>query len=196
MAHLTSSAILNSLARIFPGEPLFLTDSDELYRLLRTADLRCHRLSPRLSEKLPAQEFENVVLLFTTFDYFAWPFLEYHFKSSRLFMVPLVSFDPSLEAAIYTLNRIGEANFVSSTFENKNILEFLASTTEPFQVVGSGCRLHCELSDKLRLMRPKTEAALLPGEWEAVGMWFETAMVPDEEDVFHPGHIVSGTVCD
>lgn len=192
MTQVARSKILNAFADVFPQEPIFLTDSEELLAYLKDSRLQHARFTPHLHEELSMHLRENVVLLFTTFDYYAWSFLERNFSSSRLFMLPLVSFDPSLKAAMYTLDRIGDADFSSSTRENKNILEFLATTTQPFHVTGSGCELHCELSNKIRLMKPKTEAALLPGEWEAAGMWFETALMPDEEDVFHPGHIVSG----
>ena len=43
-------------------------------------------------------------------------------------------------------------------------------------------------------MLPATRAQLLPGEWEAIGMFFEIAMIPDNEDFFHPGYVVSGEV--
>lgn len=189
----TKAKILNPLAQIFPLEPLFVTDSNELSDYLNFLGVNNHVISAESEAELLRINPEDVVYAFTTFEHIAWRFLERNFGKSRLLLIPLASFDPSLEASIYTLDRMGDADFSSSTAENKNILDFISSTDRPFHVSGNRCELTCELSEKIRLMKPKLEASLLLGEWEALGMWFETAILPDEEDVFHPGHLVTGT---
>ncbi|UQN07975.1 hypothetical protein [Deinococcus sp. QL22] len=193
MPHTTKAAVLKPLEQIFPTEPTFVTDSEELREYLSSCNLKTQLVSNNSKIETAPENLENVVYLFTTFDYISWPFLERSFGKSRLLLIPLASFDPSLQAAIYTLDTIGHADFASSTRENETILNYLSQVTQPFRVSGAGCELVCELSEKIRLMKPKTEAALLRGEWEALGMWFETAILPDEENIFHPGHIVTGT---
>lgn len=115
-----------------------------------------------------------------------------HFNESRLMILPLLSFASDLNSTIYTLKKLEKANLYSSSAANKKFLDFFGNSNFPIELIGHNTNLYCTLTDKIHMMKPKTEPQLLHGEWEALGMWFETGLVPDEEDVFHPGYIVSG----
>lgn len=112
-----------------------------------------------------------------------------------MLIVPLVAFDPSLEASIYTTNLLASSDFTQATKDNARWVSILEDGEAQRLVFKGPCgELEVILKERLDLMLPRTKEGLLPGEWEAIGMFFEIAMIPDNEDFFHPGYIVNGEV--
>ncbi len=183
-----------SLAPIFgTSKPLFVTDDLDL-----VSWLGAHNISVSLIDEvadLPKHRRKNVVLLPTTVDGLSFFRLERFFKGSRVLIVPLVAFDPSLEASIYTVSLLASSDFIHATKENAKWISILEeSEVQHLSFRGAYGELEVTLKERLDLMLPRTQAGLLPGEWEAIGMFFEIAMIPDNEDFFHPGYIVNGEV--
>lgn len=183
-----------SLAPVFgSSKPLFVTDDLNLVSWLRAHNLGASLLDELID--LPKQRFKNVVLLPTTGDGLSFFRLERFFKGSRVLIVPLVAFDPSLEASIYTLKLLTSSDFVQATKENAEWISILEKgEVQRLIFKGAYGELEVTLKERLDLMLPRTQSGLLPGEWEAIGMFFEIAMIPDNEDFFHPGYVVSGEV--
>ncbi|RIH83339.1 hypothetical protein [Calidithermus roseus] len=183
-----------SLAPVFGSpNPLFVTDSPDLVTWLRAHNLGAYLLDDVAG--LPKHRRKNVVLLPTTRDGLSFFRLERFFKGSRVLIVPLVAFDPSLEASIYSLNLLASSDFTHATNENARWVSILEEgEVQRLVFKGAYGELEVTLKERLDLMLPRTQVGLLPGEWEAIGMFFEIAMIPDNEDFFHPGYIVNGEV--
>ncbi|BCZ90718.1 hypothetical protein CSW23_02625 [Thermus scotoductus] len=181
-----------SLMPVFgSSEFIFVTDEPKLLSWLRGHDIETYLLDS--VGELPKPKRKNVVLLPTTGEGLSFFKLERFFKSSRLLIVPLVAFDPSFEAAVYTVNLLGVSDFEQATKENAKWVSLLEGGEFERLVFKGACgELEMLLKERVDLMLPRMEPALLPGEWEAVGMFFEVAMIPDNEDFFHPGYIVNG----
>ncbi|GIW33347.1 hypothetical protein [Meiothermus sp.] len=181
-----------SLAPVFgKSKPLFVTDYLDLVNWFTAQGIASSLLKEisNLSKKL----HKNVILLPTTADGFSFFQLERYFKGSRVLIIPLVAFDPSLEAAIYTVELLASSDFTKATKENEKWISLLKKgDVQRIEFKGAYGELEIVLKERLDLMLPRVQAGLLPGEWEAVGMFFEIAMIPDNEDLFHPGYIVNG----
>jgi len=183
-----------ALAHVFgSAKPLFVTDSIDIASWLKS-----HAIGAFLLDEvadLPKHRRKNIVLLPTTGNGLSFFKLERLFKSSRVLIVPLVAFDPSFEAAKYTVKLIASSDFAAATKENNRWISVLEnSDIKRLVFKGMYGELEVILKERLDLMLPRTQAGLLPGEWEAIGMFFEIAMIPDNEDFFHPGFLVNGEV--
>lgn len=183
-----------SLAPVFgSSKPLFVTDNLDFVSWLRTHNLGASLLDEIVD--IPKQRRKSVVLLPTAVDGLSFFRLERFFKGSRVLIVPLVAFDPSLEASIYTLKLLTSSDFEQATKENAEWISILEKgEVQRLVFKGAYGELEVTLKERLDLMLPRTQASLLPGEWEAIGMFFEIAMIPDNEDFFHPGYVVNGEV--
>lgn len=183
-----------SLAPVFgSSKPLFVTDNLDFVSWLRTHNLGASLLDEIVD--IPKQRRKSVVFLPTVVDGLSFFRLERFFKGSRVLIVPLVAFDPSLEASIYTLKLLTSSDFEQATKENAEWISILEKgEVQRLVFKGAYGELEVTLKERLDLMLPRTQASLLPGEWEAIGMFFEIAMIPDNEDFFHPGYVVNGEV--
>jgi hypothetical protein len=183
-----------SLAPVFASpQLLFVTDDPKLASWLRIQNVGAFLLDE--VGGLSKQRRKNVVLLPTQREGLSFFRLERFFKGSRVLIIPLVAFDPSLEAFIYTLELLASSDFAQATKDNARWISILEEG-EVQRIVFKGRygELEIALKNRLDLMLPRTQASLLPGEWEAIGMFFEIAMIPDNEDFFHPGYVVNGEV--
>jgi len=195
MAHGPLRQKLNNVLHPVFGkpDPLFVADDPTLAQWLTSEGLRVclfHELSHTTK-----QQRRNVVLLPTKTAGLSYFQLEKNFKSSRLLIIPLVAFDPSFDAAKYTLYTLAASDFVGSTKANLDWISRLGdSSLREIHFRGQIGELEVVLKERLDLMLPATQAQLLPGEWEAIGMFFEIAMIPDNEDFFHPGYVVNGEI--
>jgi len=183
-----------SLAPVFGSlEPTFITDDPSLFSWLELKGLEAYLLNE--VENDPKHRRKNVVLLVTKKDGMSFFRLERLFKSSKVLIVPLAAFDPSFEASVYTVTLLAASDFVQATRENARWISILEGAEVQRLVFGGTCgELEVILKERLDLMLPRTQPGLLPGEWEAIGMFFEIAMIPNNEDFFHPGYIVNGEV--
>lgn len=189
------SARLNeALQPVFGKPPIFISDDPQLARWLTECGCNASVMNTEALASLTKLERKNIVLLPTKREAMSFFLLERFFRGSRVLIVPLAAFDPSLEASIYTVNLLASSDFSSATQKNREWIKLLQSDVDRLTFAASNGELQVVLKERIDLMLPKEEAALLPGEWEAVGMFFEIAMIPDNEDFFHPGYLVTGEV--
>jgi len=105
----------------------------------------------------------------------------------------MVSFDPSIQSVIYTLQMLAASNFASAAAVNREWLERLQSETDGLIMTGTGTNLSAKLRPDLRVMRPHTEPQLGPGEWDGIGSYFEIGMVLDR-DQYRAGYDATGQI--
>ena len=185
-------ALKTALWPVFEAEATFISDDRRVVAWLEDVGCRAYLLDPPTIARLPKPERQNVVLIPSSDVSFAFGTLDHFFKGSRLLIVPVAAFDPGFEAARYTLELLAESDFESGAAQNAAWLERLDKAEEPLRFAGENGELTCELRERLIMMKPQLKAKLNRGEWDAIGSYFEIALVPDNEDFFHPGYIVDG----
>ena len=188
------SRLNHALRPILAGDPLFVTDSPELCQWLQQQECASLEMSD-LDTLLQGQQAHPSVVLLPTQDYsMRFAVLHQVFQHSRMLIVPLVAFDPDFEAAKYTLEMMARSNFTEAVQQNQKWLNLLQSTGETLVFRGGGTEISCSLKEHIQLMYPRTRVELAAGEWEAIGPFFEVAMIPDNEDIFHPGYLINGVL--
>lgn len=185
-------ALSTALWPVFEAEATFIADDPRIVAWLAGAGCKAHVLDPSTIARLPKPDRQNVVLVPSSDVSFAFGTLDHFFKGSRLLIVPVAAFDPGFDAARYTLELVAESDFVTGAAQNAAWLERLNGAEAPLRFAGENGELTCELRERLIMMKPQLKAKLNRGEWEAIGSFFEIALVPDNEDFFHPGYIVDG----
>lgn len=186
------SRLMENLIKVFGKEPLFLTDSQLLINWLNTEGFSSTSFDE--ANNLSSNQRKNVILMPTDESSIpSYNEMNKQFKSSRVLVLPLISFSPNYLDAIYTLKLLAQSDFEKSIENNEYWLNLLLSRKDPLTLEGEGSLLTCGLGDDVHVMRPKTEVRLLPGEWDSVGSYFEVGMVPDPEE-FRPGFNVNGTL--
>src|SRR5919198_5067993 len=181
-----------ALTPIFGHSPSFISDSNLFVEQLKS--MNCLAFEFKEIESFPPKLRKNVVMVAmdnTTIP--AYTKLHTLFRNSRVLMIPLLSFDPSIDATLYALELIAQSNFESATERNKIWLERLMEPEKPLLLRGNGCDLTCEIEEGVYVMRPKTEVLLFPGEWDSIGSYFEVGMVPPP-DSFRPAFVINGTL--
>jgi hypothetical protein len=186
----------SALIPIFGQKPVFISDSEEIVNLFRHRDHIAYNFedvftsSPEIKEVIK----ENVVLIGV--DNTKIPsYTDLHelFRKSRVLMIPLGSFDSSMEATIYTLNLLAQSDIDFATKLNAKWVNLLLNRKMPMILHGNGSNFTCQLEDNLYVMAPKTEVQLALGEWDTIGSYFEVGMVPTPDDI-RPGFVVNGTL--
>lgn len=187
-----SQRLASALEPVFGRSPTLISDSPALVQWLTAQGCEAFLLEVGAVEKLPKRHRQNVVMIPATDQAFSFYVLDRAFRGSRVLIVPVIAFDPALEAAQYTVEMVSRSDFTAAVTQNRAWLDLVQYAAEPLVFEGRAGRLECEIKERVQLMAPRTETMLLPGEWEAVGMYFEVPMIPDNEDFFHPGYIVNG----
>lgn len=181
-----------TLMPIFGQPPNFFSDSSTLINWLRS--IGCKAFEFGEISNLSIKDWENAVLI--TMNEEAVPTyreMDMQFRNSRVLIIPMMSFDASIDAAIYTMKLSGQSDIEAACHLNEKWMNFLLTHEEPFIFSGKGCELTCEVNDDARVLVPKTTAQLAPGEWMSIGSYFEVGMVPQAED-FQPSFKVNGTL--
>jgi hypothetical protein len=179
---------------LFDDTPIFILEDRQLLQWLHEQGVDALPLEIGVLNKLSNRQKRNIVLFSSGESSIAFPLLERHFKGSRLLLVPLFAFDPSLKAASYTIQLMARSDFVGAIRENARWVDILSSTGETLIFQGGNSHFTCALGERIQVMQPRVEPMLLPGEWEAIGPFFEVGMVPDNENIFHPGYVVNGVL--
>lgn len=184
--------LAETLEPIFGKRPSFISDSPTFIKWLK--DIGCSAFEYKELHRISFEDRENIVLLFTDEERMP-PYSELYalFQDSRVLIVPLTAFDPSLDVAIYTIKLLANLQFDSATRLNEKWLKTFLECREPLVFGGKECDLTCKVGDVVYAMSPKTQVQLQPGDWDTVSAYFEVGMVPQPED-FRPGYIVSGTL--
>lgn len=183
------------LAPIFPGMYRFISDSREVTSFLRGENLEADLLCPeKLLPLARAGELKNVVAVITAKEnlpiYEIWIEL---FSNSRTLLLPTLSFDGSLEATIYTLHRLSEANLVQGAMRNRDWLRKISQESAPFLLRGPGCDFTCQFEDEVHLMAPKIEGSLAIGELVSIANFTETGVLAQADDLT-PSYDANGTL--
>lgn len=184
--------LLERLHPVFGTEPTFISDSAQVVEWLQGLGFTAYGLDPKTIPAIPKAARLNVVLIPCDDISFAYGTLNHFFRGSRLLIIPAVAFDPSFPAVKYTMELLSESDFESGAEQNIAWLKRLENASAPLEFDGDNGSLTCELRERLIMMKPQLKARLNRGEWEAIGSFFEIALVPDNEDFFHPGYIVNG----
>lgn len=173
---------------IFGQQPTFLTDSIALQEWLEVIGFSCVNFANHSNDK----QVKSVVVMLTDENtippYSSWRKM---LRNSKVLIFPLTSFDATIEAAKYTLNLLAYSDVVAASKANEQWLDTLMNVDVPLIFGGSGTHFECEIKDEVVAMGPRTSPALLPGEWEGVGVFFEVGMILDP-DHFQPGYKVNG----
>lgn len=186
----------DALDPVFDRKPTFFSDSRELAGWLASLGFETYEFER--AREAPDEHRHNAVVV-PTDDEKILPYTEWHklFHDARVLIVPLVSFDPAMDAARYTVDMLSRSRFETAVELNRDWLSLLMNRKTPMVFGGEGCELVCELEDDITVLKPKVESALAPGEWESIGSYFEVGLVPMPEDFrpgFRPGYVVEGTL--
>jgi hypothetical protein len=181
------------LSAIFGTRPSFVT-----YDAALRDWLRAHGCDAELMDSVadkPAAWRRNVVLLSTEYErLLPYPSFQRLFHDSRVLVIPLASFDPSFEAATYTLDMLALSDTHAATAGNHHWMTVLQHEHEGLVCEGRGSFLDVHLRDEINIMRPRTQPMLYPGEWEGVGSFFEVPMSFFYNDEMRPGYRANGEV--
>lgn len=181
-----------ALREVFPNPPTFFVDDSCLSAWLENQGFLVERFDPKNLELASEAARENAVLVSTSDSDVNYNHLDKAFHDSRLLILPLFAFDPSLEAAKYTLEMLARSDFGVATRRNQELVSSFSKRNEPIRFLGHGTDLSIALGDKIHLMQPKEDPMLMPGEWEAVAAWLETAFIPSDDNIFEPGYKADG----
>jgi len=182
--------LTETLTPVFGQIPSFISDSPAIVEWLKSID--CPAFEFREASNISSKYTKNVLVIAVNTSrippYKEWQTL---FRNSRVLIIPLISFDPSMDAAVYTVELLARSTFEAAAIANERWLKLLMGCKQPLIFSGKGCDLVCEVEEDVYVMRPKTEAQLSPGEWDSIGSYFEVGMVPQPEDI-RPAFIVNG----
>ena len=184
--------IAETLTPVFGQTPHFFSDSLELVNWLKSVS--CNAFEFKELERLSSREKTNVVLI--AMDEKSIPSykeMNTHFSKSRVLIIPMLSFDSSIDAAIYTMTLLGRSTIETACHLNQQWLHLLLEHKEPFILRGNGCELVCEIDEGVCVLAPKIAVQLDLGEWTSIGSYFEVGMVPQPDD-FRPAFKVNGTL--
>jgi hypothetical protein len=204
----------STLRQIFPdGEIYAVSDCEWLRIAAEYYDLRGVPVED--SSKLPSDA--NVVLFLRTSMVSAE--LRKQFPGARVLVVPIASFDPSLEAALYTQKLVMHTDFVAACAQGRYWADNIASQAGPLVFTGHGAGgeedccgccgggkaggaegtavghtdLVCTFAENVSAAA-WLEPAIGPGQWASVGSFcelsFSTPTTPDEPSSFN----LNGTV--
>ncbi len=184
--------LVEAVTSVFGQMPTFISDSPSLVEWLKS--IGCHTYEFKEVHNLSAEQRENVIA-FATNEATIPPVQEWdtHFRDSRILMIPLLSFDASMEAAIYAVECLSRSTFEAAADANERWLKLLLEREDPMIFRGKGCDFVCEIEQDVYVMGPKTKGLLSSGEWMSIGSFFEVGMVPQPEDI-RPAFIVNGTL--
>ncbi len=147
-----------------------------------------------VAKKLSSRQRENIISFSTDFAAIP-PYSDWYnlFRDSRVLLVPLVSFDPSMEAACYTVKVLAQSQFEIAASLNAKFLRLLLEKEDPFIMSGNASRITCKVEENVTVMGPKTNSALALGDWDGIGSFFEVGMVSQADDIV-PAFTVNGTL--
>lgn len=191
-----SERLMATLFPVFGRVPTFYSDSSELTRWL--SSIGCRAVEFAQAHAVPKEYHEAAVAITADYEKIP-PFEEWHalFQDSQVLIVPLSSFDSSMDSAIYMIEMLAKSTFEESARLNESWLSLLVDRQEPLVLAGQGCDLVCELEDDVTVLKPKLESSLMPGEWESIGAFFEVGMIATPEDFrpgLRPGYVVNGVL--
>lgn len=191
MNPLLRHSIGKALEPVFGTLPVFFSDDYRVVKWLNDHNIPAKALDINEND-IPS--VESAVVIPTNRQTGSYFQLHKLFENSRVLIIPVAAFDPSLDATLYTLTLLGQSDFVLATKKNKDWVELLETDVKTMVFQKRDSLLEVALRERIDLMLPKLEPELLSGEWEAIGAFFEVAMIPDNEDFFHPGYVINGEV--
>jgi hypothetical protein len=174
---------LSNIGVVFGGEiPVLVTDDRTLLEALEALPFEAVLLD-ELEVAPPA-----VALLGTDFARLGRRNLSQTFMDSRVLWMPLASFDPSLEAAIYSTTLLLESDFESAVGLNRQWTSTLIEWEGELRFEGPGTSITCLLGDPLPAAT-QLDVQLAPGQWRSVGGFNEVSIQADREDITQSFHV-------
>jgi hypothetical protein len=181
----------STLSQVFPeGEIYAVTDCEWLGIAAEYYGLESVSLAE--AAKLPPEA--NVVLLLRNSQVNSG--LRKALASARVLVIPISSFDPALEAALYTQRLVTITDYQAACAQGRywvdklaNHAGFLVFADEPDQAPRDCCSpprtdLVCSLSDQLTAAA-WLEPVLEPGQWVSVGSLCEVSLRADPHEQSH-----------
>lgn len=161
----------NTLHQIFPpGDIYAVTDCERLRIAAEHYGLR--GVSEEDSQRLPS---DASVVLFLR-NSLVSPQLRRRFPQARVLVVPIASFDSSVEAALYTQKLVMRTDYVAACALGRYWVDAITSQAGPLVFYGGNGSGHtdltCSFSDELSAAA-WLEPAIGPGQWVSVGSFCE-----------------------
>src|SRR5260370_23728664 len=154
--------LAETLTPVFGQIPSFISDSLAIVEWLKSID--CPAFEFREASNISSKYTKNVLVIAanttTIPPYKEWQTL---FRNSRVLIIPLISFDPAMDTAVYTVELLARSTFEAAANANEKWLKLLMGCEKPLIFIGKECDLICEVDEDVYVMRPKTKAQLSPG---------------------------------
>ena len=185
----------NKLRQLFAGGDIYLVTDDEWLGLAATY----HGMTAvMLADARDVPAGSNVVLLLrhnlVTID------IRKTFRDSAVLLVPIASFDPALEAALYTQKLMMLSDYRETYRLSRYWADSIASQAGPLVFSGPGMsgsegevtHLVCTLGDDITAdtwLRPK----ISPGHWISIGTLCEFSMTAPSDADWTSAFVIDGT---
>lgn len=168
------------LAGLFPDQsPKIVSDSNEVIRQFSSYGFACLKLGDVISGIVPSP----VSVILITCDPFLIPArgaLIKAFGKSAVLIIPLLSFESSVNAIDYLARTLRRVDFKAACSANLHLVEALERTVSPIRVLSNQDLLSVELSLSLEVALPKVAPDIGIGEWVSLGQFLELGLVPNE----------------
>lgn len=176
----------NTLHQIFPVGDIYAVTDCEWLRIA-AEHYGLIGVSVEDSPELPSDA--SVVLFLRTS--LVSPELRKRFPLARVLVVPIASFDPSVEAALYTQKLVTRTDYVAACALGRYWVDAITSQAGPLVFFGGNGSGHtdltCSFSEQLSAAA-WLEPAIGPGQWVSVGSFcelsFSTPPTPGEPSPF------------
>jgi len=156
-----------TLHQIFPEGEIYAVSDCEWMRIA-AAYYGLQGVAVEDSSKLPPDA--SVVLFLRT--QLVSSRIRQQFPQARVLVVPVASFDSSLEAALYTQKLVTRTDYVAACAQGRYWVDSITSKPGPLVFRSEVTHLTCSFSDELSAAA-WLEPAIGPGQWVSVGSFCE-----------------------
>lgn len=178
----TQSLQETTLRQVFPDGEIYAVSDCEWMRIA-AAYYGLQGVAIEDSPKLPPDA--NIVLFLRT--QLVSSQIRRQFPRARVLVVPIASFDSSLEAALYTLKLVMLTDYVAACEQGRYWVDSITSKPGPLVFRTADTHLTCSFTDELSAAS-RLEPAIGPGQWVGVGSFCELSFSsppgPDQRSPF------------
>ncbi|MFD0686453.1 hypothetical protein [Actinomadura fibrosa] len=176
-----------NLQQIFPaGDVFVVTDDEDLAGYAEERGLRTVRL-----DRVDDLPDGAAVVLFLCRNLVSRE-IRRRFRRLRVLLVPVASFDPSPEAAAYTLELTRHTDYRKACDWNRYWVRAISDEPGPLVFEGSGTSLECVLADRLSADAWYGEEIGVGG-WISVGSYCEFSLTAPSSSDWHGAFTIDGT---
>lgn len=175
----------SGISPVFEGQsPFFICDDEWLAETMTALGLRAAHITTA-PDPMP----ESIVLFWSDFANLpTYGALLASMRHSRLFWMPIASFDGTKAAALYALRMLLATDFEQMVDRNRDIMSLLASTSGPYVFTGEGTSVSFSLDENVPLAS-RTRLSLKPSESTSLGFYTEVGMSMAVPDLVMPYHV-------